>query len=52
LFVAHRDEIAIIIEVDELLARAVILLTSEVGSLVIAVEVHLERLAAYIFSFE
>ena len=43
--VAQRDEIAVVVEVDEALARALLLLAGEVGQQVVAVDVHLERLA-------
>src|SRR5258705_9172659 len=51
-FVAERDEIAIIVEVDELLARATVLLSGEVRELVIAVEMHLPGLAAGLVSLQ
>src|SRR5690348_2281868 len=52
ILVAHIDEIAVVVEIDELLARAVRLLSGEVGKLVIAVEVDLEGLAAGLRSEE
>ena len=41
-FVAQGDEIAVVVEVDELLARAALLLAGQVRKLVVAVEMDLE----------
>src|SRR6185437_10456417 len=51
-FIAHGNEIGVVIEVDELLTRAMVLLTGEIRKLVITIEVHFERLPAYVVAFE
>ena len=43
--VAHRHELGVVVDVEELLARGLLLLAGEHRQLVVAVEVHLERLA-------
>jgi hypothetical protein len=50
--VAESDDVAVVVEVDELLARTALLLPGEVRKLVVAVEVNLERLASCLVSGE
>src|SRR4029077_12529910 len=51
-FVAQCDDIAIVIDVDELLARTALLLPREVGELVVAIEMDLEGLASGLMALE
>src|SRR6266850_1471316 len=51
-FVTHGDEIAVVVEVDELLARAAWLLTGEIGKLIVAVEMNFPGLAPGLVTFE
>ena len=48
---AQRDQVAVVVEVDEALARALLLLAGQVRQQVVAVDVHLERLAAGLVPF-
>src|SRR5262249_17996908 len=50
--VTHRDEDTIVIEVIELVSRSLRLLSGEIWQLIVAVEVNLEGLAAYIGTLE
>jgi hypothetical protein len=51
-FVTKRDQIAIIVEVDKFLSRAVGLLTPQIGQLIVAIEMHLEGLATCVVPFQ
>src|SRR4030095_15403017 len=51
-FVAQRDDIAIVVDVDELLASTALLLSREVGQLVIPIEMDLEGLASGLMTLE
>ena len=51
-FEAQGHEVAVVIEVDELLARALVLLAREIGQLVIAIEVDLEGLCPRLMALE
>src|SRR5262249_28756791 len=50
--VAYRDELSIVVDVEELLARGFVLLTGQEWQLIVAVEMHLEGLAAGIIARE
>jgi hypothetical protein len=46
ILITQRDEIAVVVEIDELLARAALLLAGEIWELIITIEVDLEGSSA------